>query len=235
MVRELQTRRYILAGVLTILIFVVGLLVGLLIENERLQYVQRVSNEQRIETNSLELQNLYVSLLSREGNCDAISNVLSVNLVNLERTRERIENFNKDSSGINREEFHLLTREYLIEQLRFWLLTEEINKQCGTDIVTILNFYADSEICKDCNAQAFVLDYLKNILKQKLYIFSFNTKFTEEPLLQILIQNYDISKHPTLIVSGEKIENLVSRGELFDIICSKYETKPLECLKEDEL
>lgn len=236
MVRKLQTRRYILAGILTVLIFTVGLLVGLLVENERLRYTQRVSNEQRIEANSLELQNLYISLLSREGNCEAISNVLNVNLISLERTRERIENFNKDASIINEEDFNLLAREYLIEQLRFWLLTEEINNQCGTDIVTVLNFYTDLEICgDDCVSQAFVLDYLKKVFEQKLFIFSFNTKFTQEPVLQILLQNHDIKETPTLIVGGEKLEGLTPQEDLFELICSKYQTKPLECLDENEL
>lgn len=229
-VRKFSYKKYILAGLITVLVFSLGIILGLYIETQRVILSEKSITKQRIESNSLQLQNLYISVLGEEKNCNALSNAVSSSLISLENLRERVEDYNKESSVL-KEDFNLLVREYNIEQIRFWLLTKEINKLCKTDSVTILNFYKSDALCNDCSKQFFILDYIKKILEQKVYIFSINSEHTEEPMIEILLNTYNVTTSPTLVINDVTYLGLVTQDKLFNAVCNSYKDKPLECIE----
>ena len=92
-IREVSTEKYIIAAVITIVIFLLGLLLGLVIEGKRVAYIENVGREQNLEYNSLQLQYAFMDQLSKEENCDAVSKTFEDNIKNLETARNRLEEF----------------------------------------------------------------------------------------------------------------------------------------------
>lgn len=227
--RKISYKRYILAAIITALLFSLGFLVGLIIEGERITYFNKANAEQRVESQSLQLQYLYLSLLTKKQDCNVVSGILYNSLINLEATREKLEGF-KEVSEFSKDELDLLMREYLISQMRFWLLVKETQEYCDTDVVTILHFYQDYTTCGVCENQAIVLNSIKDILEQKVYIFSFNTKYINEPMVGVLLQSFNITTYPSLVVNNNVLEGFTDRDKLFNVVCDSYIYKPLECL-----
>jgi hypothetical protein len=229
MVRSMNTRRYILAGVITIGIFLLGLMMGFVIEGKRVTFVENLFDDQRAEFESSQLQYAYIQSLESKGECPGIYSIFFENLKELDKASKRLETYVQESK-INDEGFNSLKREYTIEQLRYWLLSKQTRDTCDDDLVRVLYFFSNGEDCDNCEQQGFVLDYLKKVYGQKLLIFSLDADFEQEPMIPILKRQYEISEFPTLIIEDEKIEGFTDVDELQTKICSLFEKQPPECL-----
>ncbi len=221
MVRELNRKRYFIAALLTLFVFVLGLLLGLVIEGKRVQYIESVNRIEKLDYSSLQLQYAYIDQLSQEKNCDAVSKTFESSVKSLIETSERLENY-EQNSNLNKEDLHTLKREYILAQLNYWLLAQRTKKICDRDLVTILYFYSVDKECPDCEEQAFILTYLKNEFKDKLLIFALDSTYVDEPMIEMLKNQYGITKYPTLVIEGHVFEDLVSKNDLLKTICSLY-------------
>jgi len=220
--RNVSTEKYIIAAIITIGIFLFGLLLGLVMEGKRVIYIESLNRQQNLEYNSLQLQYAFMDQLSKEENCDAVSKTFEGNINNLESTRKRLEEFDEDSK-MNKEEFNLLRREYFLAQVRYWLLAKRTQEVCDREIATTLYFYSNDQECPDCGKQAFVLNYLKKVFKDKLLIFSFDAQHENEPMITTLKHTYNITKYPTLIIEGDKFDSLMDKNTILKEICQYYE------------
>lgn len=226
--RKVSRDKYIMAAIITAGIFIMGLLLGLLIEGKRVGYIDEVSREQNLDFSSLQLQYAYIDQLSQEKNCGAVSTTFETNIENLEEARVRLENFDEDGT-INKKDFDLLKREYTLAQIRYWLLAKRTKELCSVESVSILYFFSDDEECPSCESQAFILTFLKKQFKERLLIFSFDSKFEQEPLLNVLEASYGITKYPTLIIEGKKYEGFTEKESILVAICQYYTSEIEEC------
>lgn len=220
-IRAISTEKYIIAAIITVGIFLLGLLLGLVIEGKRVAYIEDVGKEQNLEYNSLQLQYAFMDQLSKEENCDAVSKTFEDNIKKLETARNRLEEFDENAK-LNKKEFELLKREYALAQVRYWLLARRTIEVCKKEISTILYFFSDEKECHDCDKQAFVLTYLKKLFKDKLLIFSFDSKQEDEPLIAILKHTYNITEFPSLVIEGNRISGLMDKGMVLKEICQYY-------------
>jgi len=218
MVRKFQKRRYVMAAALTGIIFVLGLLLGLVIEFQRIGFVQQNKEIQDLDYESLQIQYMYIDLLGQEKNCQAMIQTFDKSVNSLEATRNRIEQYSQGSM-INKNDFDILQKEYSLAQIRYWLLARKTKSLCNTNIATILYFFGPDEICSKCNEQAFVLTYLKKRLKDNLLNFVLRGD-QEEPMVTILKANYNITQYPTLIIGEKKFEGFISRSDILAEVCS---------------
>lgn len=227
--RKISRDKYIIAALITAGIFLLGFFLGLVIEGERIRYTESISKIQNLDFASLQIQYAYIDELSQEENCYAVEKTFEENINNLETTRERIEDFDENAK-INKEEFDLLKREYLLAQLRYWLLAMRTKNLCDQDIISLLYFFSDDKICPDCNSQSFVLTYLKKRFKERLLIFSFDESFEEEPMISLLKHVYNITSYPALVIEGKLHEGLKDKKQLLNIICDYYQEEIKDCV-----
>lgn len=226
--RELNKTRYVAAGIITVAIFLLGLMLGLVTEGKRITYVQDLFDQQRAEFASSQLQYSYVSSLNSQEACPAIYDVFFNNVKNLDETAHRLETYVKDSK-LNDVSFNVLKREYTIEQMRYWLLSKQARDLCSEDVVRVVYFYANDVECADCNNQAFVLDYLKKLFGSRLLIFSLDANFEQEPMIGILKKQYNITAYPTLLIENAPVTGLSSRDDLLPTLCALYRDPPDVC------
>ena len=226
-IRRVSTDKYVVAAIITIGIFLFGLLLGLYIESKRATYIETIGKEQNLNYNSLQLQYAFMDQLSKEENCDAVAKTFEDNIKELETTRERLEKFD-EKSRLNKDDFNLLRRDYVLAQIRYWLLAKRTKDVCNREITTVLYFYSDNVECPDCGKQAFVLTYLKKLFKDKLLVFSFDSKQQDEPMVNILRHTYNLTTFPTLIIEGEKFTSLMDKTESLNEIC-KYHLTDEKC------
>ena len=213
--------RYILAAFITGLIFTLGLLAGLVVENERIGYVNNQFHENRVELNSAQVQYDILATIIDEESCSGVTESYYDSLSKLGQVQERLESYQQSQSRA-RNEFELLQREYVIEQTRYWLLAEKLISSCDQDIITILYFYGPEDECPSCSDQEIVLSYYKQLFKNKLLIFSFDGDQVAEPVVNILKNVYEIEQFPTLIVSSEKFDQYQDKDALGELLCDTY-------------
>ena len=227
MERKLSVNRYIAAFVITLIIFFLGFVIGVFVDKIRADYTTSVIEQQKIESDSLQLQYFYLTAQNITGNCPALRTIFNTNLNSLENAFGRLSNY-KNRAIYKKDTFSLNYRQYALEEIKYWTLSDKIKESCNEDIVRILFFFTSA--CDECATQGFVLDYFKKLLGDKLLVFSFNSKLAEEePLIKTLLAQFNITKYPSLVIEDQKTEGLNDRAILKEQICSYYRNKPEIC------
>ncbi len=226
-VRSLRKGRYIVAFFLTSAIFIIGILLGSLISEYRSSAISDLSKAQRLDYDSLQLQYLQIGVFLQQKDCAAAAKALDKNLNALEMTRLKLEGYmSTPVSGT--KDFDILKREYLLAEIRYWFLLKQTENVCKRDAVSLLYFYSTSN-CQDCSTQGTILTYLKDKLGDKLLVFSLDSGFSQEPMIDILKNAYDIKSTPSMIIQNQKYDGLHTKEELLSIICKNYESLPDVC------
>ncbi|MEM4336413.1 MAG: hypothetical protein QXG86_00205 [Candidatus Woesearchaeota archaeon] len=228
MVREIKGK-YFIAAFITAAIFLLGMLFGMVIEGKRSDLLNGVVEEQKLFFGSLQLQYQLISEFEQQKNCPAVSATFEEYVKELVKAQERLDKYEKDSTGINKENFLMLKQEYTQAEINYWLLARKTKELCDRDFVTILFFYAPEEQCVYCNEQSFVLTYLKELLKEKVLIFSFDATLEKEPLIKMLINIYNIKNYPAIVVDGKPFEGLQDRDFILKLVCKEFKEKPKVC------
>ena len=130
--REMNRTRYVVAAIMTLSIFLLGLMLGLVIEEKRIRLSLAEDAQQKLDYRSMQIQYEYINQLSQENDCPAILETFDGNLKNLELSRIRLENYLK-SSKINKDDFNRIKRDYTISQIQYWLFAKKKSLICDAD------------------------------------------------------------------------------------------------------
>lgn len=225
-VRKISKNRYLLAFMITLVVFILGLLLGLVIESKRTSYLNEKYQKHSLDFQSSQLQFTYLLTLKDKSSCDLVYQGLDQALNELGKTEEKLIEYQFDNK-ISETEFELLRRQYILEELRYSFLSKNVKDYCDLDFIRLIFFYTKK--CPDCDKQAVVLDYFKNLFKQKLLIFPVDESL-EEPLIRLIKTQYNITSYPTLIIDEKKF-SFLSKDELFKRICQKLPQEEL-CQKQ---
>lgn len=197
------------AGVFTFLILIIGVLVGLQMDDLRQGHVQNNLEQSNLDTETFMILQDYVDG-SGENFCQLSGARLpDVGQKNAELGAE-LERFDSQEFA-NEERYSYIRDRYYNNQLRLYMLINEYNEECEGGENTILYFFDDST---DSQRQGAVLDEIGT--NQQAIIFAFNKETMEEsPIVEILVKDYNITQTPALVVNrDQKFEGFISQGEL---------------------
>ncbi|MBU4300704.1 MAG: hypothetical protein ABIF85_00690 [Nanoarchaeota archaeon] len=218
--RNLRKDKYAVALVITIMVFTLGFLLGNFFDDYKRGYVQEVVKQQELEFTSLQLQYLYLESIQGTEKCPTLYQTLENNIRTLAPTLNQMLDYEK-SKNVNSTNYLFLKRQYLLSNLKYWLLSEEFKKTCSGDSVTVLYFFSND--CKVClESQGVILSNLKQAFENKILIFAIDSDFINEPMVILLKNKYNITKYPTLIINDKKVEQFLTRTELLKEICPQY-------------
>ena len=232
--RKTSIKKYILAFVLTLLVFSGGIIAGLFIENLRLSSAKQITLKEKVTLRSLQLQHSYIA--SGLTDCKALHTILENNINELGKKVAIIIDYEKKAL-FNEEEFQLQLQDYFLTEIQFYLLAKDIDKKCPQDNVKILYFYDEN---KD-ETQGDILIYLKKKFDNKVLVFSLDSGFTEEPMIRTLLTNYNITQFPALVIEEKVFEGHQNADQLMKQLCTEFlnidSRVPQECLayEEDEI
>ncbi|MFH1229153.1 MAG: hypothetical protein V1678_01875 [Candidatus Aenigmatarchaeota archaeon] len=221
MVRNISKKNLAIAGILTLCIFLLGIMLGVNLSAKRLAYGEDQMKQQKLDLDSMQMQYNLVQEFKFENSCAALSTSIEDNVKKLSEIGEKIEQY---SSNMNFDEasYANLKREYTIAQLRLWLFARKAKEQCSKDLVTAIYFYSNEKECTQCSAQSKILTHMKGQLKDKLLIFSIDATFKGEPLIDLLRGAYNISSYPSLLVNDKFFQGMVTEAFLKKDLCSVY-------------
>lgn len=223
--RKISTKRFLLTFVLVAFVFLIGVLVGNFLTSERTSYLEDIAYKQKLDYESLQLQSLYLDINANNASCSIFSNILETSLVDVGAAQAKVDLYMKDSS---KKSYTEIKRDYLLAQIRYWLLNQKIKSNCKSDQVSVLYFYSNDN-CIECGAQGTILTYLKEKLGDKLLVFSLDSDFSDEPVVNIIKKTYNITKVPSIVVEDNVSGELVNKEDLIKEICSLYKEKPTIC------
>jgi len=223
--RKISTKRFLLTFVLVSFVFLIGISVGHFLTSERTSYLEDIAYKQKLDYESLQLQSLYLDINANNASCLIFSNILETSLEDVGAAQAKVDLYIQDS---NKESYTEIKRDYILAQIRYWLLNKKMESNCRSDKVSVLYFYSNDD-CIECGAQGTILTYLKEMLKDKLLVFSLDSDFGDEPVVNIIKKSYNITQVPSMVIEDKTFGQLLNKEELTKEICSLYEDKPELC------
>ncbi|MBI2665574.1 hypothetical protein HYX12_03070 [Candidatus Woesearchaeota archaeon] len=189
---------------------------------------QQITLQQKVNLQSLQLQQRYID--SGIADCNALNHILETNINELARKGEIIVGYEK-KAVLNPNEFNLQLQDYFLTEIQFLLLSQEIDRQCQQDSVKIIYFYDENEL----DTQGDILDYLKKLFKERVLVFSFNSKFNVEPMISTLLTSYNITAFPAVVVDRKVFQGHTNLEVLKEAICSDFLLMKSKVPKECEI
>ncbi len=213
--RPAKKNRYLIALILTIIIFTLGIIIGLFIEKLRLEQTENSMLHEKVNLQSLQLQQNFIA--SGNVDCTTLHEILDANIDELTRKGGIVQEFEK-SAILDKDKFNLQHRDYFLTEIQYYLITKEIEKKCPKDSINVLYFYDSNKY----ETQGDILGYLKKIYKERLLVFSLNAEFEQEPMINVLITAHNITSYPAIVVDDELFSGHYSLKEVETILCNKF-------------
>lgn len=112
-------------------------------------------------------------------------------------------------------------------QLLYLLFLTKVKKECSLNQTIITFFYQNSDDCKGCDDQSFVLSDIKNDARDSVSIFSFD-KDLNITNVKLLMDYYEVEELPCIIINEQKFCGIQNKLFITKQICA---TQNLEICK----
>lgn len=189
----IDTKKYILAFVITALIFATALFVSNSISNKKLDSLRTIQDDISTDILSSEVQ----SSLLQEFSCKEVGpTALSQELGDLGDKLSATE----DARGADDAQVIALKKYYSLLELKDFLLMKQVSQKCGTSYGFILYFYSNH--CPDCEKQGYVLTQLRDDYPQ-LRVYSFDYNLDVSAVQTLITINKIENKPPALLVDED--------------------------------
>lgn len=215
--REVKKYRYLFAAVLTITIFVLGILFSNLVDDQRYSSLQNEIQEDNVEMESWQLQMNYISS-DNMASCSTLEKGLQDVVSNYNSRLDNLQNYQEDSF-FRSEDFESMKNLYILSGLRYWMFAEELQDKCDYDVDTVLYFttkIGEAEECEACGYTGEQLSFLKQKYGEELLVFTVPTEFNDG-MVDMLEAQYNVTEVPTVIVNENRTNRLEGRASTEDI------------------
>ena len=195
---------------LTILIFAVGILLNHVFDSFRISIIEDVMAAHEIDSEAYRVERFFTETFGGE-KCEIMIARISDLKKEIRKVGEDLGSYSR-FSFFRKKDYDYLKRKYFLLQLRFLALIEKLNKECDKPYLSILFFY---EIDDDASErQGFILQDLSEDYDQHLVVLTLDKDYKDEPLVNLLVKNYNITEAPTIVIDDVSYVGLTYAGQL---------------------
>ncbi len=210
------------AAILTVAMFISIYALNMIMEGEREKVVNErmdeiISDFEEIETTAYLIE--YMGGELRGNTCDIMRKELEYLEGKLWKLDMKIRDYREVTKDFTNDAFYMREKKRLNRREIIHLtMLEKIRKLCGFNHLIILYFYGDCDKNRMCDEQGFVLSYVNQKIDPEISIFSFDTDL-ELSSVNALIELYNVTELPCVVVGGNAYCGLHNKAEMIDIIC----------------
>lgn len=216
--KNYHTRRYIIAFILSTMIFMSGFLFSDFLTSKKLEQLQNIENN--ISLSILSSETEYDIL--KEVSCENISDTsLSKKVSELADTISLLEaNDSTDQRIVDAK------KRYSLLLIKEYLLAKKISESCGTKPTFVIYFYQNADKCPDCIKTSASLSSLRRDYERlKVYAFDYELDL---PIIKTFASVYKIQGNlPAVVINNKVYYGLVTK-ESIDQILPKEIKAPIE-------
>lgn len=208
---KIETKKYVLAFVITAMVFFGALLVSNRFSERRLNEVKTIEDKISLDLLSSETQ----FALLKESSCKAIdhSTAFSEELNSLTQKLSYME----DNLGSENTQVLSLKKYYSLLQIKDSLLVKQVTEKCGTKPITIIYFYSNKGDCNECKREGYVLTKLREEYPElRIYSFDYNLDLSAVKTLKSI---YGVKNTlPALVIWDENYYGFKSADDIEKIV-----------------
>ncbi len=207
--REIRGK-YLITFLLTLSIFIIGILVGMLASNYK---VSKIESSQREIMTGVAMRDAYHKLIETDTCLFDKENFANEELF---KVADRLTALERDL-GTKDSEVVSLKKYYTALQVEEYLYLLRVKRQCKSENVLNLFFYSNDELkCANCLNQGFILTYVRE-KDPRLRTYSFDVDLGS-PLIEVLMKRYNITTVPSMVLNNKSYSGFRDKNELLEIL-----------------
>lgn len=200
--RKIKKYRYVAAFALTAMVFLLGILMSNLVDQQRAQSLENEMQQDLIQLESNQLQLSYLRS-DESSSCEALQTALKNIVIDYNQRLSNVQNFQSDSF-FKSQDFENIKRRYILSGIRYWMFAEEVRQKCDYSPDTVLFFTTtlDKDDCPECDKIGRRLTLLKRKYNGDLLIFSIPVRM-EDGMVDVLEQQFNVAQTPAVVINGD--------------------------------
>ena len=216
-----KLKKYILFSfILSTIVFLGGIYIGYNMQGREVNSTSVDLSSIKGQIGELEIMMLMNSV-NKNLTCTYLEDNMKPVQIELENVRKKVAAMEKDVKLRNSEEYNKLAEDLIKLRIRYWMLGEEIRKNCDENLTTIIYFYTMNEKCQDCDIMGYELSDISSKCNVVVAPIPIDSKIE---IVKTFAEYYNLSSKdvPVLIVDQNKtIKGLISENELEKIVCHR--------------
>jgi hypothetical protein len=205
---DLVKKSLLKASAATLLLILLGVLVGLQMDDMRQGYLESELKTSVVETESFTVVQDYLD--SKESQrC----NLLDVQIPEIAtRSSQLGAELNRLESRefVSDKVYERIRRQYYNNQLRLLTSLENYEERCGGSNQTSIIYFFDESTASQ--RQGAVLDDV--VRQSNVQVFSFNSELDDSMIVDVLKREYNVTQEPTVVIEDRKYEGFQSEYEI---------------------
>lgn len=213
---ELIERSLVKAAVVTMMVLIIGFLVGLQMDDARTSYIDSQISEANVNSQTVMAVQNYLE--SSDNYCKLVEEEIpDMGRKNAE-IGTTLQEFS--SKGVSEaSEYKVLRRRYYVSQLRLYNTINSYREKCSSDMSSIM-FFFDGDV--NSQRQGAVLTEYREEVDNSTNIFSYNLAVDDSQVLDVLKSDYNVTDGPTIVINGnETYDRYVALKELRQIMADE--------------
>ncbi|MBN2142013.1 hypothetical protein JW711_01665 [Candidatus Woesearchaeota archaeon] len=215
---RVKRRIFLAAFLITAFMLLTILLLGNLMNLQRKEYVEDkmsiISDLNEIQTYTL-MSDVYgnkLACLAFKKKLQEWDQTLWDLGLKLERYRVATEEFQKDPF------YQEQKKKFNDNQVLYMSFLTKVNRDCELNVNIISFFYQNSEECKKCDDQSFVLTDIKRELEDEVSIFSYDMDLGLTNL-DLLKEYYEIDQYPCVVINEQRFCGMQDKSFIIRKVC----------------
>jgi thiol-disulfide isomerase/thioredoxin len=203
--KESHSRRYIMAFILSAMIFLSGFLVSNFLTSKKLESLNTI--ESNISLNILSLETQFEIL--KEAPCETENNtLLTKEISDLADKLSILEN-----NGENKDRIIDAKKRYSLLLVKDYLISQRLSSECGFKPTFVIYFYKNAEDCPDCVKTGAALSALRSEYERmRVYAFDYNLDL---PIIKTLASVYNVQPNlPAVVINKKTYYGLVDKESI---------------------
>jgi hypothetical protein len=204
---NLNYRRYFVALIISLVIFMSGFLASNTLTNKKLESLKNIEDD--ISLSILSSETEYDIL--KEVSCENFSNQTTLN----KEIGELADNLSiLESNNENDERILDAKKRYSLLLIKDYLFSKRLFENCGTKPAFVIYFYGNADVCPECIKTGIALSSLReDYEKLRVYAFDYNLNL---PLIKTFGSLYNIKEEelPAVVINNKKYVGLNNKVEI---------------------
>jgi len=225
MAMKSQTKRMLVVALLiTAFLFLSLFLLSSLFDQRRQSFLDSETQKMYNSLNEMQTFMLMSETYGNEMAClafDAKLKELDTSVWDLGR---KIDQYRVASEEFTKDPYYLEQKKVFNENEVFYMmLLQKVKQTCGFKQVVIAFFYQNSEDCKKCDDQSFVLTDINDEIDDEVSIFSYDADLNLTSV-NLLKTYYKIDQYPCIIINDRAYCGMFDKKFVMEKICEAEPT-----------
>ena len=226
---KVEIKKYIaiVAFLITLVLFLSFVILGNMLDEKREKFLNSEFSRLYRDINDIQTITLVSQLFDEKFVCIALQNKLMDMNKYIWNLGQRIDRYRAATEEFTKDEFYIEQKTKFNEQeMIYFLLMRNIIQKCNITKELVLFFYKNSDECKKCEDQSFILTDIKEtedkMKRDQIAVFSFDMDLNISTV-KMLSDYYNINPNelPCIVIGKDKYCGIQDKDRILDLLCKR--------------